>query len=65
MMTDDEVDALNRKADFAKVCSDILNAFDGGVRSCVGIESSGNIVWKGSFIAYMERLRALMPPEQS
>jgi hypothetical protein len=42
---------------------DILNAFDDGVHDCVGVESSGSMVWKGSFIAYMERLRDLMPPE--
>lgn len=42
----------------------ILNDFDDGVRCCVGIESSGNMVWKGSFIADMERLRELMPPDR-
>jgi hypothetical protein len=38
---------------------DLLNAYDDGVRSCVGVMSNGDLTWKGSFIAYMERLREL------
>ena len=47
-----------------KVLRDILLAFDDGVKTCVGIESGGAMVWKGSFITFMERLRAMLPPEE-
>lgn len=42
---------------------DLLIAFDDGVRTCTGTMSNGELVWKGSFIAYMERIRAALPPE--
>jgi len=44
-----------------RVLRDILNAFDEGCYTCTGKLSSGELVWKGSFITYMERLRALLP----
>lgn len=56
-------DALNRQADHIQNCRQILLAFDDGPLACIGTLSSGEVVWKGSFIAFMERLRASLPPE--
>jgi hypothetical protein len=44
-----------------KIIRDILLAYDDGVRACVGTMSNGDLVWKGSFIAFMERLRDTLP----
>lgn len=42
---------------------DMLNAYDDGVRSCVGVMANGELCWKGSFIAYLERIRELLPQQ--
>jgi hypothetical protein len=48
---------------FKAAARDVLNAFDDGVKHCTGIMSDGELVWKGSFITFMELLRASLPPE--
>ncbi|MFZ0709254.1 MAG: hypothetical protein WAM53_04370 [Terrimicrobiaceae bacterium] len=35
----------------------VLNCFDDGPNHCTGTMSNGELVWKGSFITFMERLR--------
>lgn len=44
---------------------DVLNSFDDGVRSCTGVMSNGDLVWKGSFISFMERMRDMLPPDNA
>jgi hypothetical protein len=53
-----------RRGELERTLRDLLNAFDDGVKSCTGVLSSGELVWKGSFICYMERLRSLLPEEK-
>lgn len=46
-----------------KAVLDILAMFDDGPRFCTGTLSSGELVWKGSFIHFMERARVALRPE--
>lgn len=50
-------------ADLERTIRDMLLAFDDGPRACTGTLSSGELVWKGSFIAFMERMRSRLPQE--
>jgi hypothetical protein len=47
--------------DVERILRDILQSYDFGVRTCVGVMQNGELCWKGSFIAQMERLRSLLP----
>ncbi len=51
-------------AALARTLRDLLLAFDDGANACTGKLRSGELVWRGSFISYMERIRAMLPAEQ-
>ncbi len=44
----------------AEAVRELLLQVDDGPRGCYGTESSGNDVWKGSFLARIERLRTIV-----
>jgi hypothetical protein len=48
--------------DLEQVLRDILQSYDFGVETCVGVMQNGKLCWKGSFIAQIERLRSFVPP---
>lgn len=54
---------LEKQAAFFQNCHALLMAFDDGPRHCTGTTGTGELVWKGSFIAMMENMREALPPE--
>lgn len=54
---------LQKQAAFTDNCRRLLLAFDDGPAHCTGKTSTGELVWKGSFIAMMETLREGLIPE--
>lgn len=57
-----ELDARRAPASeaLADAVRELLLQVDDGPRACYGTRQSGDDVWKGSFLARIERLRALV-----
>jgi hypothetical protein len=57
-------DRDNKLIELADAVRELLLQVDDGPRFCYGTDSGGTDVWKGSFLARIERLRALVNTSQ-